>query len=95
MIKSLKIGSSNVAVKYKNLADEDHDGIFIPETNQIHIHNALKPDLHDVIITHELVHAVTENTSLRHTSIHKDVWEVIAHEISVAIADNFILLPKK
>lgn len=94
MVKSLKIGREIVPVKHKDLSGQDRDGEYFPETNHIEMHTNLG-DNYDCIMIHEIVHAVQENTSLRHTSIPDDVWEVIAHEVSVAISDNFILIPKK
>lgn len=94
-MKSLKISGENVPLKYKNM-DENDAGEYIPEKGEIILRKDLKEHEHDETLVHEMVHAVEHLSSLRHVrSITPDTWEVIAGELGRAIADNFILIPRK
>lgn len=94
MIKAVKIGEAKVKVKYKDLSDTDKDAFYDPVKNEIIVDKALDED-HDKNLVHEMVHAISQNTSLLHTSITPDLWEVLAHEISEAIGNNFDLTKKR
>jgi hypothetical protein len=94
MIKKLKIAGENIPVKYKEM-HEDDAGEYLPEEGVIVLRNDLKADEHDETIIHEIVHVVEHCSSLRHVRIPAEVWEIIAGEVGRAVADNFILIPKK
>jgi len=94
MIKTLKIAYSEVPIQYLDLSKTDYDGQFVPTKNCIEIDSTILDEKHDGTLLHELIHAVTHNTGLIHTSISTDMWEIIAHEISEAISKNFKLTPR-
>lgn len=94
-MKRLKISGESVPIKYVAMAEDDA-GEYLPEKGIILIRKDLKADEHDETLVHEIVHAVEHLSSLRHVrNITPDTWEVIAGELGRAVADNFILIPKK
>lgn len=94
MIKFLKISSEKVPVKYSRL-DENDAGEYDTEESCIRIKKGLSRHEHDETIVHEMVHAIQYLSSLRHSGISEDVWEIIAGEVGRAVADNFKLIEKK
>ena len=94
MIKLLKISGTEINIKEIDTTHEDFEGRFCPPTNSIEMGKDLQDTAYDKTLIHEMVHAITHNTSLIHTSVHPDVWEVIAHEFSEALCNNFKLVKK-
>jgi hypothetical protein len=92
MSKSLKISGEEVLLVYKKLP-KDQAGQY--EDGVIQMCTSLKSKDHDETLVHEIVHAVESLSSLRHTNISPDTWEIIAGEIGRAIADNFVLHKRK
>jgi hypothetical protein len=93
-MKSLKIAGENVPLKYKSMS-EDEAGEYDCDTARITIRKDLKDHEHDETVVHETVHALQHLSSLRHVGISDDVWEIIAGEVGRAVADNWILVPRK
>lgn len=90
----LKISGELVPLKYIDMVEEDA-GEYQPEKAIITIRKDLKDQEHDETVVHETVHAVQHLSSLRHVRISDEIWEVIAGELGRAVADNWILIPRK
>lgn len=87
-----------VPVNYAELEENDAGGYY-PEEDEIAVTKDLLKrnhrEEHDETITHEIVHALQFKSSLRHLGISDDAWEVICGEVGRAVAQNFLLQPKK
>lgn len=83
---------------YEELPDEDAGG-YIPEDDKIEVSDVLLKrrhrEEHDETLVHEIVHAIQFKSSLRHVRIPEETWEVICGEVGRAVAQNFLLTPKK
>jgi hypothetical protein len=95
-MRKLKISGERVPFKYRKMAEEDA-GEYDTESASITIRKDLKPQSqeHDETVVHETVHAIQHLSSLRHVGISDETWEIISGEVGRAVADNWILVPRK
>jgi Zn-dependent peptidase ImmA (M78 family) len=88
MKTSLTIFGRKIKVEYKDILQDGYLGLFIPDQSKIIIDKSLPDAAKLLTLLHELTHAVFARAGLNQ-AIKRELEEVIAEQISIAIKENF------
>lgn len=90
-----KVFGANYKLRTTDLNGIESHGMCCTDKKMIIINKDEKGDELVKTLMHELVHAIWHETGLNQTSIHQDVQEIIAENVSNCFFQNFDIKLKK
>ena len=87
-MKILRVFGQDFKVKYKDLSNEDHEGMCHKDTKLIEIHNKLKGDKRIGVELHEAMHALFYRLGYDEWMTERE-QECLCEQISTLLIENY------